>query len=101
MPQFIRHHVDHDTHSTSAHNTSAHSIWALPILAGILVGCLLAFIANFLLKETRWSFGAATAPFAVAAAPESKPAPEFKEPVRYEAIILNWKQYREANQPKN
>ena len=90
MPQFIRHHVDPDTH-----NTVTYSIWALPILAGILVGCLLAFLANVYLKETRWASSAA---FEVSAAPESKLAP--KKPVRYEAIISNWEKYRMDNPPK-
>jgi hypothetical protein len=89
MPQFIRHHVIADTHNN----------WALPILAGILIGCLLAFVVNFFLKEARRESSAAQAPFAVSAVPESKPAAEFKKAVRYEAIISNWKQYR-ATQTK-
>jgi hypothetical protein len=36
MPQLIRHHVNADTRIT----------WVLPILTGLLIGCLLAFIAN-------------------------------------------------------
>ena len=95
MPQFIRHHVNPDTH-----NTDTYSTWTLPILAGILVGCLLAFLVNFYLKETRWGSSAARTAFAFSAAPESKPNAEIKKPVRYEAIISNWKQYRSANQPK-
>ena len=89
MPQFIRRHVNSDTRAN----------WALPILAGILVGCLLALIANYYLKEMRWA-SSARAPFVVSAAPESKPSLEIKKPVRYEAIISNWTQYRSANQPK-
>ena len=89
MPQFIRHHVNPATYST----------WALPILAGILIGLLLAFIANYFLKDTRWA--SAGAAFAVSMAPESKPALDIKRPVRYEAIISNWKQYRFANPPRD
>jgi hypothetical protein len=32
--------------------------------------------------------------FAGSAAMASKPMPEIKKPVRYEAIIANWKRYR-------
>ena len=91
MPQFIRHHV----------NVDSYNMWALPILAGLLVGCLLAFIASFYLMETRWASSAATTAFAASTVPESKPASEFRKPVRYEAIKANWAKYRSANHPKN
>jgi hypothetical protein len=85
MPQFIRHHV----------NPVPRITWVLPILAGILIGCLLAFLANFYLKEARSGSDPA-----VSSAPESKPPPGFKKPVRYEAVKSNWQQYRAATQPK-
>ena len=89
MPQLIRHNVHPVSHST----------WAVPILAGILAGLLLAFIANYL-KETRWVIGAMKAPAVVSTAPDPTPAAELRKPVRYEAVVANWKQYRSANSPK-
>ena len=95
MPQFIRHHVNSDNHNTT------HITWVLPILTGLLIGCLLAFIANLYLKEMRFASNSTGATLEVSAAPESKPPPEFKKPVRYEAIKSNWAKYRSANQPND
>ena len=90
MPQFIRHHVNADTRIT----------WVLPILTGLLIGCLLAFIANLFLKEMRLTSDAAGDPFAVSSASAPKTASDLKKPARYEAIKSNWQQYR-ANLPKD
>ena len=89
MPQFIRHHANH--YPTSS--------WVVSALAGILVGFLLAIAANYL-KEVLWASNAPQAALAALITPESKPVPEAKKPVRYEAIISNWKQYRSANQTR-
>jgi hypothetical protein len=86
MPQFIRHHVTHATRIS----------WILPILTGLLIGSLLAFIAHLFLKEMRLTSNVTGVP---SAASVPKPATELKKPVRYEAIKSNWEQYR-ANQPK-
>jgi hypothetical protein len=86
MPQFIRHHV----------NPVGHSAWAIPILGGILAGLLLALIANYL-KESRWVASAMKAAPVASIAPDPMPATDFRKPVRYEAIIANWRQYRSAN----
>ena len=94
MPQFIRHHVNSDNHNTT------HITWVLPILTGLLIGCLLAFIANLFLKEMRLASNSTGAALEVSAASEPKPPTEFKKPARYEAIKSNWQQYR-ANQPKD
>jgi hypothetical protein len=88
MPQLIRHPV----------GPVAHSTWIVPIVAGILIGCLLAVIANSL-KEMRWTSGAVKAPSAVAAS-DPKRAVEVRKPVRYEAVRSNWKQYRESQAPQ-
>ena len=89
MPQFIRHHVNADTRIT----------WVLPILTGLLIGCLLAFIANLFLKEMRLTSNAAGDPFAVSAASAPKPATELKKSARYEAVKSNWAKYR--SEPKD
>jgi hypothetical protein len=89
MPQFIRHHVTHYPNSS----------WVVSALAGIVVGFLLALIVGYS-KPALWGSNAANAAFAASAAPEAKLAPEIKKPVRYEAIISNWKQYRSTNQFK-
>jgi hypothetical protein len=86
MPQFIRHHVNADTRIT----------WVLPILTGLLIGCLLAFIANLFLKEMRLTSNSTDDPFAASA---SKPATELKKPARYEAVKSNWAKYR--SEPKD
>ena len=91
MPQFIRHHV---------HHNDTRIAWVLPILTGLLIGCLLAFIANLFLKEMRLTANDTGDAFEVSVAPESKPATELKKPARYEAVKSNWQQYR-ANQPKD
>ena len=84
MPQFIRHPV----------GPVAHSTWIVPILAGIVIGCLLAVIANSL-KEMRWASSAAKATSEVAAT-DPKPAASVRKSVRYEAVRSNWKHYRES-----
>jgi|EndMetStandDraft_4_1072995.scaffolds.fasta_scaffold1578551_1 hypothetical protein len=89
MPQFIRHHV------TQYPNSS----WVVSAVAGIVVGFLLALIVGYS-KPALWGSNAANSAFAAMTAPDSKPVPEIKKPVRYEAIISNWKQYRAANQPR-
>ena len=90
MPQIIRHHVDHDTRIS----------WVLPILTGLLIGCLLAFIANLFLKEMRLTADDTGDAFEVSTASAPKPASVLKKPARYEAVKSNWQQYR-ANQPKD
>jgi hypothetical protein len=89
MPQFIRQHVHHYPISS----------WVLSAFAGIVVGFLLALIAGYS-KPALWGSNAANAAFAASAAPLSKPGPEIKKPVRYEAIISNWKQHRSTNHLK-
>jgi hypothetical protein len=89
MPQFIRHHVNHYPISS----------WVVSAFAGIVVGFLLALIVGYS-KPALWGSNAANSAFAAMTAPESKPASEMKKPVRYEAIISNWKQYRSTNQFK-
>ena len=87
MPQLIRQHVN-----------PPHSTWIIPILAGILIGCLLAFLANYL-KETRWASNAVKA-VSVVPAPDPQPAAEIRKPARYEAVRSNWRQYRESQAPE-
>ena len=89
MPQFIRHYVNHDTRIA----------WVLPILTGLLIGCLLAFIANLFLKEMRLTANDSADAFEVSTASAPKPPTELKKPARYEGVKSNWQQYR-ANQPK-
>jgi hypothetical protein len=84
MPQSIRHHLNHATRIS----------WILPILTGLLIGCLLALIANLFLKEMRLTSNVTGVPSVASA-----PATELKKPARYQAIKSNWEQYR-ANQPK-
>ena len=86
MPQFIRHPVNHDTRIA----------WVLPILTGLLIGCLLAFIANLFLKEMRLMANDSGDAFEVSTAS----APKLQKPARYETVKSNWQQYR-ANQPKD
>jgi len=91
MPQVVRHHVHPGTRIT----------WVLPILTGLLIGCLLAFVANLFMREARLASNAAGSAFEASAAPESKPAPEFKKPARYEAVKSNWAKHRSESLPKD
>jgi hypothetical protein len=86
MPEFIRHHAEH--HPLSS--------WAVSAFTGILVGFLLALIVSYV-KPALWVSSAAKAALAVSPTQESQPL-EARKPVRYEAIISNWKQYRSATQ---
>jgi hypothetical protein len=68
-----------------------HSTWIVPIVAGILIGCLLAVIANSV-KDIRWaSYNSRTD--IVPALTDPKPAAD-RKPERYEAVRSNWQRYR-------
>ena len=88
MPEFVRHHDGHH----------AHRAWAAAIFVGIIVACLLGFIASYP-KGALWVSNAAQAEGAGSATPGSEPVLGRKERVRYEAVIANWKRYRSATKP--
>lgn len=88
MPEFIRRHDGQHTHSG----------WTVSILLGIMVACLLGFIASYAKEALRVS-NTAQAQAAGPATLASKPVLATKKPVRYEAIIANWKRYRSATKP--
>ena len=67
--------------------------WTMPVLIGILVACVLGFIASYP-ATALWVSNAAQAEVAGAASPMLEPVPMAKKPVRYEAVINNWKRYR-------
>lgn len=89
MPQFIRHHINSNSHTNRIN-------WILPVLTGLLIGCLLAFVANLFLKEMRLTYNDNGDAFEVSA----ESPPKVQKPGRYEAVKSNWQQYR-ANQPKD
>jgi hypothetical protein len=70
-----------------------HSAWALSALIGIMVACMLGFIASYP-RAALWVSNAAEAEFAGAVSLGSEPILLAKKPVRYEAVINNWKRYR-------
>jgi hypothetical protein len=66
----------------------------VPIFVGIMVACLLGFIASYP-KGAIWLSNGSQAEFAAAVTLESEPGlGAAKRPVRYEAVIANWKRYR-------
>jgi hypothetical protein len=87
MTEFIRH-----------DSQPVHSGWAVSIFVGIMVACLLGFIASYP-KGALWVSNAAQAEFASSVTLGSEPILGTKKPVRYEAVIANWKHYRSATKP--
>jgi hypothetical protein len=75
-----------------------HSTWALSALIGIVAVCLLGLIA-ISPRAALWVSNAAQAEFAGAVSEESEPILLTKKPVRYEAVINNWKHYRSSAKP--
>ena len=88
MPKVIRHDGRQLVHST----------WALSALIGIMAGCLLGLIA-ISPRAALWVSNAAQAEFAGAVSEGSEPILLTKKPVRYEAVINNWKRYRSSAKP--
>jgi hypothetical protein len=63
-----------------------------------MVACLLGFIASHT-KGALWLFNAAQAEFAGAVTLGSEPTlVAAKKPVRYEALIANWKRHRSVTE---
>jgi biotin transporter BioY len=88
MPKFIR----------NDDNQRTDSRWAVSILVGIMVACLLGFIASYTMG-TLWLSHAAQAEFAGAVTLGSEPTlVAAKKPVRYEAVIANWKRHRSVTE---
>ena len=75
-----------------------HSTWALSALIGIMAGCLLGLIA-ISPRAALWVSNAAQAEFAGAVSEGSEPILLAKKPVRYEAVIDNWKRYLSSAKP--
>lgn len=71
-----------------------HSLWIVPILAGIICGCLLALLAN---SVTELCLSSASKAATVAAAADPKPAIALRKTARYEAVRSNWQHYRESH----
>ena len=70
------------------------SRWAGSIFVGIMVACLLGFVASHT-KGALWLFNAAQAEFAGAVTLGSEPTlVAAKKPVRHEVVIANWKRHR-------
>ena len=84
MSEFIRH--------------QTHRGWAMSISVGIMVTCLLGFVAGYP-KGALWVSNAAQAEFAGSVTLGSEPIVGTKKPVRYEAVIANWKRYRSGAKP--
>jgi biotin transporter BioY len=88
MPKFIRHNDNQRTDSR----------WAVSMFVGIMVVCLLGFIASYT-KGALWLSDAAQAEFAGAVTLGSEPIlVAAKKPVRYEAVIANWKRHRSVTE---
>jgi hypothetical protein len=88
MPKFI-HHDD---------NQRTDSRWAMSIFVGMMVACLLGFIASYP-KGALWLSNAAQAEFAGTVTPGSEPTlVAARKPVRYEAVIANWKRHRSVTE---
>jgi hypothetical protein len=87
MLGIIRHRDSYQTHR-----------WAVSIFVGILVTCLLGFVAGYP-KSALWVSNAAQAEFASSVTPEGEPILGIKKPVRYETVIANWKRYRSGTKP--
>jgi hypothetical protein len=75
-----------------------HIAWAVPIFVGIIIAGLLSFTASTP-KGALWISNAAQAELAGSVTLGSEPIPGTKKPVRYAAIIDNWKRYRSATKP--
>ena len=88
MPKVIRHDGRQLVHST----------WALSALIGIVAICLLGLIA-ISPRAALWVSNAAQAEFGGAVSEGSEPILLTKKPVRYEAVINNWKHYRSSAKP--
>jgi hypothetical protein len=87
MPKFIRH----------DDNQRAPSRWAVSIFVGATVACLFGFIASYP-KVALWVSHAAQAELAGAVTLGSEPSLiATKKPVRYEAVIANWKRHPVGN----
>ena len=70
----------------------------MPIVVGITVACLLGFIASYT-TGSQWLSNGSQAEFAGAVILESEPSiGAAKKPVRYEAVIANWKRYRSVTE---
>jgi len=68
------------------------------IFVGIMVACLLGFVASHT-KGALWLFNAAQAEFAGAVTLGSEPTlVAAKKPVKYEAVIANWKRHRSVTE---
>ena len=72
-------------------------------ITGFVTAVLLAAVASAVTLRSHptgalWGSNAAQAEFR-GAMPGSEPTLGAKKPVRYEAIIDNWKRYRSANKP--
>lgn len=71
----------------------AHRGWAALVL---FLACLFGFIVSYP-TGAQWLSNAAQAEVANAVIQTPETISVAKKPVRYEAIIDNWKRYREAN----
>ena len=88
MPKFIRH----------DDNQRTDGRWAVSMFVGIMVVCLLGFIASYT-KGALWLSHAAQAEFAGAVTLGSEPTlVAAKKPVRYESVITNWKRHRSVTE---
>ena len=72
-----------------------HRGWAALVF---FLACLLGFIASYP-TGARWVSNAAQAAFSNAVTQAPEPIFVAKKPVRYEAVIDNWKRYRSASKP--
>ncbi|CAN7723375.1 hypothetical protein LJR220_001709 [Bradyrhizobium sp. LjRoot220] len=75
-----------------------HHDWAVPVVVGVAVACLLCFLA-FYPKAASHASSAGPAETVGLAAAKPEPVAAAKRPVRYEATIENWKRYRAATKP--
>jgi hypothetical protein len=64
----------------------AHGGWFVYVLVGATLASLLGFLASP--AGDRWASSAATQ--------EPAPVREAKKPIRYEAVIDNWRRYQSA-----
>lgn len=78
---------------------SAHpAVGQCPIFVGIIIACLFGFIPSYP-KVALWVSNAAEAEFAGAVTLGSEPTlVAAKKPVRYEAVIANWKRHRSVTE---
>jgi hypothetical protein len=88
MPKFIRH----------DDNQRAPGRWAVSIFVGTMVACLFGFIASYP-KVALWVSPAAQAELAGAETLGSeRTLIAAKKPVRYQAVIANWKRQRSVTE---